>query len=66
MRRAFLMVVGALFLLGNLAACGGGGISSSQPSNPGTTAGSYTITITGTGSDTLKTSATTTFTLTVS
>jgi len=63
--RALLGVVFGLILLGNLVACGGGGGGSTQTSNPGTTAGSYTITVSGTGNDTAKTNASTTFTLTV-
>lgn len=36
-----------LFVLGTLAACGGGGGNSGPPPNPGTTAGTYTFTVTG-------------------
>jgi hypothetical protein len=53
-------------LLGVLSACGGGGGSgSSVPPNPGTTPGNYTLTVTGTGDDSGKTTASTTFTVTV-
>ncbi len=65
--RAMLGAVVLLATLGSLAACGGGG-SSTPPGgggNPGTTAGSYTFTVTGTGSDPAKTKETATFTLTV-
>jgi subtilase family serine protease len=65
--RAMLGAVVLLATLGSLAACGGGG-SSTPPGgggSPGTTAGSYTFTVTGTGSDPAKTKETATFTLTV-
>jgi hypothetical protein len=56
----------SLTILGSLAACGGGGgITPSQPTNPGTSVGTYTFALTGIGSDGAKTTATTTFTLTV-
>lgn len=64
--RLFLLI--GLTLAGGLSACGGGGGGGTtpvSPSNPGTTAGNYTITVTGTGNDSAKTTATTTFTLTV-
>jgi len=65
--RAMLGVVICLALLGGLSACGSGVNNNNiQNSNSGTTAGSYTITITGIGSDVGKTTATTTFVLTVS
>lgn len=72
-RRKWLSMICCLFataLLGALIACGGGGGSTSTPpskptTNPGTTPGSYTITVAGTGNDSAKTTATTTFTLTV-
>ena len=65
-RRGWRAMLGALVLLatfGSLAGCGGG--SSSTNKNPGTTAGSYVFTVTGTGSDPAKTAETTTFTVTV-
>jgi Chitobiase/beta-hexosaminidase C-terminal domain/Abnormal spindle-like microcephaly-assoc'd, ASPM-SPD-2-Hydin len=62
--KTFNMVLG-LALAGGLTACGGGGSSGSSSSSHGTTAGSYTITLTGTGNDSAKTSASTTFMLTV-
>jgi hypothetical protein len=54
-------------VLGSMAGCGSqnGGTANTQPTNPGTTAGEYTITVTGMGSDSAKTTATATFTLTV-
>ncbi|HEY6489843.1 MAG: protease pro-enzyme activation domain-containing protein [Terracidiphilus sp.] len=66
--RAFLGMLALVFALGSLAACGGGGGGNSGgggTSNPGTAAGAYTFTITGAGSDTAKTAATTPFTVTV-
>jgi hypothetical protein len=62
---AFLVVMAAL---GGLAGCGGGGggASSPPPSVPGTTAGQYTFTVTGTGNPALTPTPTTTFILTVS
>jgi len=66
-RRGWRAMLGAFILLatlGSLAACGGGG-SSGGGGNPGTTAGSYTFTVTGTGSDPAKTVETATFTMTV-
>ncbi len=69
-RRGWRAMLGAFILLvtlGSLAACGGGGSSSGGGGggNPGTTAGSYTFTVTGTGSDPSKTTGTATFTVTV-
>lgn len=68
-RRGWRAMLGAVVLmatLGSLAACGGGSSSGGGGGgNPGTTAGSYTFTVTGTGSDPAKTKETTTFTLTV-
>lgn len=61
-RRNWLSTIGALALivvLGGLSACGG----KSTPS--GTTAGSYTFTVTGTGSPAENPAPTTTFTLTI-
>ena len=56
----------ALVLFGTLSACGGGGRSvSTPPPNPGTTPGSYTLTVTGTGDDAAESTASTTFSLTV-
>lgn len=71
-RRHWRSMFGILVLLavfGGLGGCGGGGGSggsgTTQSTNPGTTAGSYTITVTGTGNDSAKTMETATFTLTV-
>jgi LysM repeat protein len=62
--QSVLGLLAVIVVLGSLAGCGG--ISSSNTTtNPRTTAGSYTITVTGTGNDTASTKATTTFTLTV-
>jgi subtilase family serine protease len=61
-----LVLVG--FLAAALVACGGGssgGTGNNTQSNPGTTAGSYTVTVTGTGNDSAKTTTSTTFALTV-
>ena len=51
---AFLMVVGLTLLMA--PACGGGG-GNNGPSNPGTTPGSYTVTVNA-SSDTFATSIT--------
>jgi hypothetical protein len=68
-RRGWRAMVGAIVLLatlGGMAACGGGGSGGGGGGgNPGTTAGSYTFTVTGTGSDPAHTKETKTFTLTV-
>jgi hypothetical protein len=70
-RRRWPSIFGVLLVatfLGSIAGCGGGGGSSAGGGgviNPGTTAGAYTITVTGTGSDAARTTATTTFTLMV-
>lgn len=65
-RRGWRTMLGMLALFGALSggvfACGGGGNAGGGTSNPGTTAGTYTITVTGT-SGTLT--ATTPITLTV-
>jgi hypothetical protein len=67
--RRWIAILGVLIgclLAANLTACGGGNSNGpTQTSNPGTTAGSYTITINATGNDASKTTATTSFTLTV-
>ena len=68
-RRGWRAMLGAFVLLatlGSLAACGGGGSSGGGGGgNPGTTAGSYVFTVTGTGSDPAKTTQTATFTVVV-
>jgi len=65
--RLLPLAVGVFFALG-IAACGGGGGSGSPgPNNPGTPAGNYTLTVTGTvGSGGSAVSHSTTLTLTVS
>jgi hypothetical protein len=68
-RRRWQSMLGFLLVatvLSGIAGCGGGGSAlTTQPTNPGTTAGAYTITVNGTGSDSARTTATTTFALTV-
>jgi hypothetical protein len=68
-RRSWRAMLGMLILmitLSGLAACGGGGGGGgSSTSNPGTTSGTYTFTVTGQGNDPAKTSETATFTLIV-
>jgi hypothetical protein len=61
--RSMLGVLAVMAALGSLAACGGGG--SGPTGNPGTTAGSYIFTVTGTGSLTVTPAPTATFTVTV-
>jgi len=65
--RAMLGVLALMAALGSLAACGGGGGSSGGggTGNPGTTAGTYTFTVTGVGSPALTPAPTATFTVTV-
>jgi subtilase family serine protease len=64
--RAMLGVLVILAALGSLSACGGGGSSGGGGGGtPGTTAGSYTFTVTGQGNDPASTTESTTFTLTV-
>ncbi len=69
-RRSWRAMLGLLVLmiaLGSLAACGGGGSSGGGGGggNPGTTAGQYTFTITGTGAPAQTSGNTATFTVTV-
>ncbi len=49
--RSMLSILVAIVALGVLSSCGGGssssGIGGTTPSNPGTTAGTYTVTVTG-------------------
>jgi len=64
-RSALASVLLLILCLGGAIACGGGGgasVNPPHPTDPGTTAGSYTITITGTSGSTTATGA---FTLTV-
>ena len=70
-RRSWQSMLGVLVVLvalGSLAGCGGGGGSSGGGGGggtQGTTAGSYTFTVTGTGSPAVTPAPTQTFTLTV-
>jgi LysM repeat protein len=62
--QSMLGVLAVIVVLESLAGCGG--ISrSNTTTNLGTTAGNYTVTVTGTGNDAAKTIEKTTFTLTV-
>ncbi len=47
-----LGMVFALAALGSLAACGGGGGGGQKTTNPGTAAGTYVFSVSGTGSPT--------------
>jgi hypothetical protein len=62
--RAMLGMATLLVVLGTLSACGGGS-SGSSTSVSGTTSGGYIFTVTGTGSDSAATKASTTFTINV-
>lgn len=65
-RRGSISVLGVLLLstvVGSLVGCGGS--SANGTTNPGTTPGTYTMIVTGTGNDASATKATTTFTLIV-
>jgi hypothetical protein len=68
-RRSWRSMLGVLVLmaaLGSLTACGGGSSSSNNNTGTtGTTAGTYTFTVTATGNDANKTTETTTFMVTV-
>lgn len=64
--RAMLGMVVLLVTMGSLVACGGGGSANSGGTTvEGTSAGTYTFTVTGTGNDVANTKETTTFTVTV-
>jgi len=66
--RSMLGILVALVALGMLSSCGGGssgGGNPPPPNNPGTTAGTYTFTITGTGNPTVSPAPTGTFTVSV-
>jgi hypothetical protein len=66
-RRSWRQMLGMAVLMaaiGSLAGCGGGGVSVNQ-GNPGTTAGNYIFTVTGTGNPSVTPAPTTTFTVTV-
>ncbi len=62
--RAMMGMLVLLFTIGSLAACGGGG-SSKGTGNPGTSAGSYTFTVSGTGNPAISPAPIATFTVTV-
>lgn len=69
-RRSWRAMLGALALIvafGSLSACGSGGGSSGTTTTtiPGTTAGTYTFTVTAKGSPAISTTPSQTFTLTV-
>jgi hypothetical protein len=72
-RRSWRTMLGVLVMLaalGALSSCGGGVSSSgggggTNPSNPGTTAGSYTFTVTATGTPSVSPAPSTTFTVSV-
>ncbi len=67
-RRSWRSMLGILVMmaaLGSLAACGGGSSTTTPPGNPGTTAGTYTFTVTGTGNPAVTPAPTTMFTATV-
>jgi hypothetical protein len=64
--RSLLGMLVLLVALGSLAACSGGGSSSSKVAkDPGTTSGPYTFTVTGSGNPAITPVPTTTFVLTV-
>jgi subtilase family serine protease len=62
--RPLLGLVVLLTALGSLSGCGGGGTATTTTTTQ-TSSGTYTFTISGTGNDLARTSASTTFTLTV-
>ena len=62
---SLLVFTTVLILLSGMSACGGSGSKTPPPSNPGTTPGNYTVTVTAVGNDAAKTAASTIFTLTV-
>ena len=68
-RRSWRQMLGVLVLfaaLAGLSSCGGGGVSSSSgPTDPGTTAGTYTFTVQATGTPTVTPAVTTTFNVVV-
>ena len=71
-KRTWQSMLGVLVVcavIGAVTGCGGGtSVGGSNPpptTNPGTTSGTYTITVTGIGNDSANTTATATFTLTV-
>jgi hypothetical protein len=62
--RSMLSVLVALAVLGSLAACTSGG-GTKNPGNPGTAAGTYVFTVTGTGDPAITPAPTATFTVVV-
>jgi len=65
-RRRWMSMLGLLLIVFAVGATGcGGGSGSKTPSNPGTTAGNYTFTVTGTDSTNSSITASTAVTLTV-
>jgi hypothetical protein len=62
--RATLGMVVLLAVLGSLSACGGSS-GTTTTTTPGTSAGTYTFTVSGTGNDPASTVESTTFVLTV-
>jgi hypothetical protein len=69
-RRSWRQMLGVLMLiaaLAGLSSCGGGGSSGggTTPTDPGTTAGTYTFTVQATGTPTVTPTVTTTFTVVV-
>jgi len=64
--RSMLGILVLMAALGTLSACGSGGGTTTTQSIPGTSAGTYSFTVTGTGNDTNKTTATVTFQVIVS
>ena len=68
--RSILGIALAITIIGGMTACGGGGSSNGVGSGPsktnsGTSAGTYTFTVSGTGNDSARTTVSTTFILTV-
>jgi len=64
--RSMLGILVVMATLGSLAACGGGGsATTTPPPNSGTSAGTYTFTVTATGNPTVTPAPTTTFSVTV-
>jgi subtilase family serine protease len=67
-RRKWLTMLGVLVVMvvmGSMAACGGGGTTKTTTTVQGTTAGTYTFTITGSGTPSVTPKPTATFTVTV-
>jgi len=63
--RSMLGILIVMAVLGSLAACGGGTFSGTVNVTPGTTAGTYTFTVTGTGNPAVTYALPATFTVTV-